>query len=162
MEPSSSPLVLVVDDNVDGREICAEYLKYCGYRVETAVDGLEALEKISALSPDVVVLDLSMPGLDGWEVTRRLRTDEKTRGIRILAHTAHALHGHDAEVLAAGCDAVVTKPCEPKDLKLEVERQLAAGRRDAPLGAGIPAAPTAEAGALVAEPVAVGSTADSP
>ncbi|HVT61716.1 MAG TPA: response regulator [Thermoanaerobaculia bacterium] len=120
------PLVLVVDDMEDGREICAEYLAFCHYRVATAEDGLEALEKAYELLPDVILMDLSLPRLDGWEATRRLKSDARTRSIPVIALTAHALKDAQDTALEAGCDAVVTKPCVPKELELEIRRQLQA------------------------------------
>jgi two-component system cell cycle response regulator DivK len=119
-----SPLVLVVDDMEDGREICAEYLTYHSYRVETAADGFEALDKAFALLPDIILMDLSLPGLDGWEATRRLKKDERTRRIPVIALTAHALSSARDEALAAGCDAVVTKPVLPRELEKAIRRQL--------------------------------------
>lgn len=119
-----SPLVLVVDDMEDGREICAEYLTYHSYRVETAADGFEALDKAFALLPDIILMDLSLPGLDGWEATRRLKKDERTRGIPVIALTAHALSSARDEALAAGCDAVVTKPVLPRELEKAIRKQL--------------------------------------
>lgn len=130
--PEQAALVLVVDDVADGREICAEYLAFRGYRVATAADGVEALEKAAALLPDVVLMDLSLPRIDGWEATRRLRADERTRGIRIIALTAHALASAQDSAIEAGCDSVVTKPCQPRDLEAEVRRQLEAARKDGP------------------------------
>lgn len=124
MSSESAPLVLVVDDMVDGREICAEYLSFRGYRVATAADGHEALAKAFELLPQVILMDLSLPGIDGWEATRRLKRDERTRGIPVIALTAHALPSYRDEALAAGCDAVVTKPCLPKELEAEVRRQI--------------------------------------
>ena len=123
------PLVLVVDDVPDGREICAEYLAFRGYDVATAEDGQEALDKTASLLPDVILMDLSLPGIDGWEATRRLKQDARTKHIRIIALTAHALPSAHERARAAGCDVVVTKPVLPEDLVLEVQRQLAA--RDA-------------------------------
>lgn len=121
-----APLVLVVDDVAHGREIFAEYLEFRGFRVATASDGLEALEKSFELRPDVILMDLSLPELDGWEATRRLKEDPRTSGIPVIALTAHALQSAHDRAKAAGCDAVVTKPCIPKDLEAEVRRQLAA------------------------------------
>lgn len=118
------PLILVVDDFEPGREICAEYLAFRGYAVETAADGAEAIEKATELLPDVILMDLSLPGIDGWEATRRLRADERTRGIRIIALTAHALENEKNRALEAGCDQVVTKPVAPTDLEAEVRRLL--------------------------------------
>jgi two-component system, cell cycle response regulator DivK len=120
------PLVLVVDDVAHGREIFAEYLEFRGFRVATAADGLEALDKAFELLPDVILMDLSLPGLDGWEATKRLKGDDRTRTIPIIALTAHALASAHDKAKAAGCDSVVTKPCIPKDLEAEVRRQLAA------------------------------------
>jgi CheY-like chemotaxis protein len=72
----------------------------------------------------VILMDLSLPGIDGWEVTRRLKRDERTRHIPVIALTAHALASARDAAFAAGCDAVVTKPCLPKDLEAEVHRQI--------------------------------------
>jgi CheY-like chemotaxis protein len=124
-EKEKAPLVLVVDDVAHGREIFAEYLEFRGFRVATAEDGLEAMEKAFDLRPDVILMDLSLPGIDGWEATRRLKQDERTRSIPIIALTAHALASAHDRAMEVGCDAVVTKPCIPKDLEAEVRRQLA-------------------------------------
>jgi CheY-like chemotaxis protein len=123
-EAAAAPLVLVVDDVDHGREIFAEYLEYRGFRVATAADGLEAIEKAFELRPDVILMDLSLPGIDGWEATRRLKQDERTRDIPIIALTAHALASAHEKARAVGCSSVVTKPCLPKDLEQEVRRQL--------------------------------------
>jgi two-component system, cell cycle response regulator DivK len=120
----AAPLVLVVDDVDHGREIFAEYLEYRGFRVATAADGLEALDKAFELRPDIILMDLSLPGIDGWEATRRLKQDERTRTIPIIALTAHALASAHDRAREVGCNAVVTKPCLPKDLEMEVRRQL--------------------------------------
>ena len=125
-DPIPPPLVLVVDDVAHGREIFAEYLEFRGFRVATAADGLEALDKAFELLPDIILMDLSLPQLDGWEATRRLKGDERTRTIPIIALTAHALASAHDKAKAAGCDSVVTKPCVPRDLEAEVRRQLAA------------------------------------
>jgi two-component system, cell cycle response regulator DivK len=117
-------LVLIVDDYEEGREICAEYLSFRGYRVATAVDGVEGLQKALELVPDVILMDLSLPGMDGWETTRRLRQDERTRQIPVIALTAHALASARTRALEAGCDEVVTKPVVPRDLEAVVRRQL--------------------------------------
>jgi len=120
----AAPLVLVVDDVDHGREIFAEYLEYRGFRVATAADGLEALDKAFELRPDIILMDLSLPGIDGWEATRRLKQDDRTRDIPIIALTAHALASAHDKAREVGCNAVVTKPCLPKDLETEVRRQL--------------------------------------
>lgn len=124
------PLVLVVDDFEAGRDLVAEYLGFRGYEVATAADGAEGLEKAFELLPDAILMDLSLPEIDGWEATRRLRDDDRTRGIRIIALTAHALEAERERALEAGCDEVVTKPVVPKELERVVRGLL--GRDDAP------------------------------
>lgn len=121
-----APLVLVVDDVAHGREIFAEYLEFRGFRVATAADGQEAIDRAFELRPDVILMDLSLPRVDGWEATRRLKQDERTAAIPIIALTAHALAAAHDKAKEVGCDAVVTKPCLPRDLEQEVRRQLAA------------------------------------
>jgi CheY-like chemotaxis protein len=123
-----APLVLVVDDYFEARDICAEYLSFHGYRVVTAEDGAEAMDKAFALLPDVILMDLSLPEVDGWVATRRLKDDPRTAEIPIVALTAHALSSERDRALAAGCDDVITKPCAPSLLLAEVERQLARRR----------------------------------
>lgn len=115
-------LVLIVDDFQDGREMCVEYLSFLGYQAAEASDGFEALERARALRPDVILMDLSLPGIDGWEATRRLKADPHTRHIPIVAVTAHALPGDSERARKAGCDAFVTKPCFLDELLEEIQR----------------------------------------
>lgn len=119
-----APLVLVVDDVAHGREIFAEYLEFRGFRVATAADGQEAIDRAFELLPDVILMDLSLPRVDGWEATRRLKQDERTRDIPIIALTAHALAAAHDKAKEVGCNSVVTKPCLPRELEQEVRRQL--------------------------------------
>ena len=128
MTSTLKPLVLVVDDYQDAREMYAEYLSFSGFRVEEASTGAEAIEKAFALRPDVILMDLSLPGMDGWTATRRLKNDERTKGIPVVALTGHALAGASEGARQAGCDAFVTKPCLPDELVVEVRRML--HRRD--------------------------------
>ena len=93
MTSDARPLVLVVDDYQDAREMYAEYLSFSGFRVAEAGTGVEALEKAFELQPDVILMDLSLPGMDGWAATRRLKTDDLTRHIPVVALTGHALAG---------------------------------------------------------------------
>jgi two-component system, cell cycle response regulator DivK len=123
---SSQPLVLVVDDFQDNREMYAEYLAYCGFRVIEARNGKEAIEQAFSQNPNVIVMDLSLPVMDGWEATRRLKADGRTRSIPVIALTGHALSGHSKGALDAGCDAFVAKPCLPDQLVLEIQRMLGA------------------------------------
>jgi CheY-like chemotaxis protein len=118
------PLILVVDDYQDAREMYAEYLQFSGFRVAEARNGNEAVAQAFALKPDLILMDLSLPGMDGWEATRRLKADDATRHIPIVALTGHALAGASEGAKKAGCDSFVTKPCLPDDLVVEVRRML--------------------------------------
>ena len=118
-------LILVVDDFEDNREIYAQFLRFSGYRVAEAVDGLDALAKAADLRPDLIVMDLSLPRLDGWEATRQLKNDPVTRAIPVVALSGHALGGLEDRVRVSGCDSFVTKPCIPADLEAEIRRVLA-------------------------------------
>ena len=124
MTSEPAPLILVVDDYADAREMYAEYLRFCGFRVAEARNGNEALEQTFALKPDLILMDLSLPGMDGWEATRQLKADERTRHIPVVALTGHALAGALEGAKKAGCDSFVTKPCLPADLVVEVRRML--------------------------------------
>jgi two-component system cell cycle response regulator DivK len=119
-----APLVLVVDDYTDAREMYADFLVFSGFRVAEAKDGSEAIRKAIEIQPDLILMDLSLPGVDGWEATRRLKADERTRDIPVVALTGHALAGDAQTALKAGCDAFITKPCLPADLVVEVRRML--------------------------------------
>jgi CheY-like chemotaxis protein len=124
MTEQNAPLILVVDDYQDAREMYAEYLQFSGFRVAEARNGNEAVERAFALKPDLILMDLSLPGMDGWEATRRLKADETTKDIPIVALTGHALAGASEGARKAGCDSFVTKPCLPDDLVVEVRRML--------------------------------------
>jgi two-component system cell cycle response regulator DivK len=128
MTEQQQPLILVVDDYQDAREMYAEYLQFSGFRVAEARNGNEAVEQAFALKPDLILMDLSLPGMDGWEATRRLKADDRTRHIPIVALTGHALAGASEGAKKAGCDSFVTKPCLPDDLVVEVRRMLGAAR----------------------------------
>ena len=124
MTNESNPLILVVDDYQDAREMYAEYLQFSGFRVAEARNGNEAVEQAFALKPDLILMDLSLPGMDGWEATRQLKSDDRTRHIPVVALTGHALAGASEGAKKAGCDSFVTKPCLPDDLVIEVRRML--------------------------------------
>ena len=124
MTQPETPLILVVDDYQDAREMYAEYLQFSGFRVAEAKNGNEAVEQAFALKPDLILMDLSLPGMDGWEATRRLKADDSTKRIPIVALTGHALAGASEGARKAGCDSFVTKPCLPDDLVVEVRRML--------------------------------------
>jgi CheY-like chemotaxis protein len=134
----TGPLVLIVDDFEDNRAMYVQFLAFEGFRVAEAANGAEALEQARTLLPDLIVMDLSLPVMDGWEATRRLKGDERTRRIPVLALTGHALGGHSERAKEAGCDAYLTKPCLPEDLVVEIRKMIgaAAGRVRAKGGRG--------------------------
>jgi CheY-like chemotaxis protein len=116
--------VLLVDDYSDAREMYTEYLEFMGYQVLQAQNGVEALERALDSSPDIILMDLSLPIMDGWEATRRLKADKRTQSIPVVALTGHALAGISEGAKEAGCDSFVTKPCLPEDLVKEIRRIL--------------------------------------
>jgi two-component system, cell cycle response regulator DivK len=120
-----TPKVLIVDDVDDNRRIYAMFLKHRGFEVASAVDGREALRKARTLMPAVIVMDLAIPGIDGWETTRRLKRDARTRAIPVIALTGYVLAGARDQARQAGCDGFLTKPCLPERLVREIRRILA-------------------------------------
>jgi CheY-like chemotaxis protein len=130
MGETHTPLVLVVEDYQDAREMYAAYLQFSGYRVAEAADGLEALDKTRELMPDIILMDLALPKMDGWEATRQLKADDKTKHIPIVALTGHALAGFAEGARQAGCDSFVTKPCLPDALVVEIQRMLSVKRSE--------------------------------
>jgi len=121
---SDRPRVLLVDDYPDAREMYTEYLQYSGFDVVEAENGMEALQRAIDATPDIILMDLSLPVMDGWEATRRLKADERTASIPVVALTGHALAGISEGAKKAGCDAFVTKPCLPEDLVKEIRKIL--------------------------------------
>jgi CheY-like chemotaxis protein len=120
------PLVLIVDDVQDNRTIYVLSLKFSGFRVAEAENGEEALRQAERLLPDVIVMDLSLPVMDGWEATRRLKRDPRTKRIPVIVLTGHALPEHAEAARRAGCDLVITKPCLPDQLETAIQRILGA------------------------------------
>jgi two-component system, cell cycle response regulator DivK len=125
MTNHSSPLVLVVDDYEDNRTLYVAYLAASGFRVDDAADGVEAVAKARALLPDVIVMDLALPGIDGWEATRQLKGDPATKHIAILALSGHTLESHAVRAREVGCDAFLTKPYPPEKLVEKIKAVLA-------------------------------------
>jgi two-component system, cell cycle response regulator DivK len=121
---SERPRVLLVDDYPDAREMYSEYLEFSGFDVIQAGNGQEALQRAVDAAPDIILMDLSLPVMDGWEATRRLKSDSRTAAIPVVALTGHALAGISEGAKRAGCDAFVTKPCLPEDLVKEIRRIL--------------------------------------
>jgi CheY-like chemotaxis protein len=125
-DAAARPLILIVDDTGDNRQMYAEYLEYDGYRVEQAGSGAEAVVFAEEVNPALIVMDLSMPDMDGWEATRRLKADARTRSIPVLVVSGHALRGAEKSAREAGADAFVVKPCLPEDLSAKIAAMLAA------------------------------------
>ena len=119
-----SPLVLIVDDSSDARALYREYLEFCGFRVETAVDGEEGLAKAHSEWPAVILMDLAMPGMDGWEAIRRLREDPMLNETPIVALSAFAFGDEPDRARAAGADLCLTKPCLPSQVGRVVRAML--------------------------------------
>src|SRR5687767_9589050 len=121
------PLVLIVEDQLELRQLYAQQLSICGFDVIEAENGVEAVAQATADSPDVVLMDLSLPVMDGWEATRKLKADDRTAHIPVVALTAHDGSGELQRATRAGCDWFVPKPCPPDALVAEVRRVLLAG-----------------------------------
>jgi two-component system, cell cycle response regulator DivK len=124
-----APLILIGEDSVDLREAYVDWFTFKGFRVESAADGHQALSKARELSPQAIVMDVSLPGLDGLEVARRLRGDAHTRAIPLIAITGHGGDDFVARTVAAGFDCYLLKPCLPDRLLAEVRRLMALSGR---------------------------------
>jgi CheY-like chemotaxis protein len=117
--------ILVVDDEEHIVMILKDSLEFSGFQVVTALDGQEALEVVAKESPDLVVLDIGMPKLDGWEVCRRLKADDKTKEIPVIILTAYAQTSDQRKGAQLGADRFITKPCDLTYLVEEINRLLA-------------------------------------
>jgi len=121
-------LVLIVDDSPDARALYREYLEFCGFEVDTAADGHEAVEKAARGCPAVIIMDLVMPTMDGWEAIRRIRAIPETAEIPIVALSAFAFGEEPEQATVAGADLCLTKPCLPSQVGRVVRAMLL--RRD--------------------------------
>lgn len=127
------PVVLLVDDIEDCRDVYGQFLRHTGYEVVEAADGREALAKVATFRPDVIVMDLWMPHLDGWESIRQLKASPATSGIPVLVLTGDAYAQARSEAQAAGCQAYLVKPCLPMDVAAQVGRLLTDARPPVPV-----------------------------
>ena len=116
--------ILVAEDDADNRRIVVKVLTLEGHRILEASDGASAIALAQREHPDLVILDLGMPGMDGWEVARRLKADPETADIPIIALTAFALRGDEERARGAGCDGYLAKPCRPQTIREVVGRFL--------------------------------------
>jgi len=118
------PKILLVEDNEMNRDMLSRRLIRSGYEVVLALDGAQGVALAASEAPDVVLMDMSLPVLDGWEATRRLKGDPKTRTLPVIALTAHAMAGDEAKARQAGCDDFDTKPVEYTRLLSKIEGLL--------------------------------------
>ncbi|MBW1645864.1 MAG: response regulator [Deltaproteobacteria bacterium] len=125
------PVVLVVEDNEDNRELVIKVLRHRGFAVVGLETGREALERLAEIRPDVILMDINLPGMDGYEVTSRIRATPEFAAVPIIALTAHAMRGDEAKSLAAGCDAYIPKPINVRTLADQISAVIAAGPRSA-------------------------------
>ena len=129
MSPDDAPgkRVLLVEDNLHNRKIFAGVLSHYGFTVREAVDGAQAVSMALADPPDLILMDLSLPVMDGWEATRQIKEIPELAKIPVIALTAHAMADDEERARAAGCDGYLSKPISPKLVVAEVERVLGIG-----------------------------------
>ena len=118
------PRILLVEDNEMNRDMLSRRLVKRGYEVAIAVDGEQGLAMASSEAPALILMDMSLPGIDGWEATRRVKAAPETRGIPVIALTAHAMAGDREKALAAGCDDYDTKPVDFARLRAKIDALL--------------------------------------
>jgi CheY-like chemotaxis protein len=118
------PKLLIVEDNEMNRDMLSRRLARRGYEIVTAVDGEQGVTTARAETPDLILMDMSLPVMDGWEATRRLKGDAATRAIPVIGLTAHAMTGDRDKALAAGCDDYDTKPVELPRLLEKIEKLI--------------------------------------
>lgn len=124
-----SKRILVVEDQEDNRQILRDLLANTGYEMIEAEDGEEALAIAATERPDLILMDIQLPVLDGYEATRRLKADPALRAIPVIAVTSYALSGDEEKARAAGCDAYIAKPYSPRELLAKVREYLSRGSR---------------------------------
>jgi two-component system, cell cycle response regulator DivK len=124
----NSKRVLLVEDNEDNRTVYRTILEHFGYGVIEARNGEDGVRMAREEHPDLILMDISIPVIDGWEATKILKGDDKTRNIPIIALTAHALATDRTKASEVGCDGYLAKPCEPRRVVAEVEKFIGSGR----------------------------------
>jgi CheY-like chemotaxis protein len=123
--PDRQPTVLIVEDNEDNRIVYSTMLRHFGFSVDEAENGAEGIHKARTKLPDVILMDIAIPLVDGWEAVQRLKKDPSTAHIPIVALTAHAMPADRERAIQVGCDGYLAKPCEPRVVVEEVRRILA-------------------------------------
>lgn len=127
----ATPSILIVDDNPANMKLVRVLLSSEGYNVRTALDAAEALSELRNSRPDLILMDIQLPGMDGLELTRKLKSDPATRGIKIVGLTAYAMRGDQERIIAAGCDGYIPKPIDTRTLPNSIRGYL---KRQARLG----------------------------
>jgi two-component system, cell cycle response regulator DivK len=122
-----SKRILIVEDQEDNRAILRDLLSRAGYALIEAADGEEGVKLAQTEQPDLILMDIQLPVIDGYEATRRIKGVPELKSIPIIAVTSYALSGDEAKARAAGCDGYVTKPFSPRDLLAKVRTYLPAG-----------------------------------
>jgi two-component system cell cycle response regulator DivK len=120
-----SKCILIVEDQADNRRILRDMLSNAGYELIEAESGEEALTAVEAQRPDLILMDIQLPAMDGYEAARRIKSNPEMKAVPIIAVTSYALAGDDAKALAAGCSAYVSKPFSPRALLAKVREYLA-------------------------------------
>lgn len=129
IEKNPARKILVVDDNKDSRELVAKVLKAKGYMIIEAADGEDALQKAGDETPDLILMDISIPKIDGYEATRILKSRNDCKDIPVVALTAHAMKGDMEKAISAGCDGYIPKPVDTRELPNQVKDFLDRRRR---------------------------------
>jgi two-component system cell cycle response regulator DivK len=119
--------ILIIEDQEDNRTILRDLLSTAGYALIEAVDGLEGVKLARSERPDLILMDIQLPGLDGYEATRQIKATDELKSVPIIAVTSYALSGDEAKARAAGCDGYVTKPFSPRQLLAKVREYMPAG-----------------------------------
>ena len=114
--------VLVIEDTMDNRQIIRDLLVNSGYEVIEAEDGVTGVARAAEVKPDLILMDIQLPGIDGYEATRRIKANPEIRQTPIIAVTSYALSGDEAKTKAAGCDGYVAKPFSPRELLAMVRK----------------------------------------
>jgi CheY-like chemotaxis protein len=120
----SNERILVVDDNPTNLKLVSDLLKWSGYQISNAMDAEHALEVIQQTTPDLILMDIGLPGMDGLTLTRKLKAGDATKHIRIIALTAFAMKGDEQKALDAGCDGYISKPIDTRNMPDQVARCL--------------------------------------
>jgi CheY-like chemotaxis protein len=121
---NAGPTILLVEDNEDNRRIYSTILAHSGYRVLEATDGEQGIALALSEIPDLILMDVSIPKINGWDATRQLKANPATMGIPIIALTAHALASDREKAMDVGCDGYIAKPAEPRAVLAEVVRRV--------------------------------------